>query len=266
MTMALPTVWTLEDGLDIIRAIQPDTRKFGYHVCLGGGVLNKGSSHKDLDLYFLPMGGPKSNPGGLVKWLESMWSTSTEIGNGDYPAEPPYLHRLKFQYGELRIDVFVIGVEDSSETDQGEEAAEERPNPYWIGNPEPQPFAGVNVVRTYADIARAVTPAWRGRQWVTENENVPTTAAVQTMQADPEGPRAGRNAAAAFTYGLTPQGVRQGTAGNNPAPAEWAEIGRVAPRAIADRRNRRANLHRNWARELLTPITTDELVPDRDEG
>lgn len=261
MTMALPTIWTLEDGLDIIRAIQPDTRKFGYHLCLGGGVLNKGSSHKDLDLYFLPMGGPKSNPDGLVSWLESMWSRPNDI-DPDYPHGLPYLRRLKFQYGELRIDVFVLGVEADVEAEQGEEAAEEGPNPYWIGNPEPALFAGANTAGTWADITRNVAPTWRGRQWITANENIPRTAAVPPRPADPEGPRAG-GATTAANYWVRQQFVGPN---DNPAPADWAEVGRDVPRPAAEnRRNRRANYY-EWARELLTPPAAGNPVPDRDEG
>ncbi len=45
--------WTLEEALILVRALQPTAWQYGYHLCLGGGVLNKGVSSKDLDLYFL---------------------------------------------------------------------------------------------------------------------------------------------------------------------------------------------------------------------
>lgn len=70
------TPWTLEDGLKLIRAIQNDSREFGYHVALGGGVLNRGESEKDIDLYFLPLDNPAlpaPNLDGLVKWLTKLW-------------------------------------------------------------------------------------------------------------------------------------------------------------------------------------------------
>lgn len=73
--------WTMEDGLKLVRALQPEARKFGYHLSLGGSVLNQGHSHKDIDLYFLPfenkgVNGGKSNLQGLVSYLEELWGVS----------------------------------------------------------------------------------------------------------------------------------------------------------------------------------------------
>jgi len=93
--------WTLDEALPIIRSLQPHTRKFGYHLTLGGGVLNTGESKKDLDLFFLPLnhGGGKPQQGWskeplpekLMEWLDSMWGTHEPLitksqGYGD----PPY--------------------------------------------------------------------------------------------------------------------------------------------------------------------------------
>jgi hypothetical protein len=80
-------MWTLEKALIVVRAIQPHTRKYNYHLCLGGGVLNKGESNKDLDLYFLPMGGfdGKQQPDskGMKEQLEKIWGVSEDIAK-DY--------------------------------------------------------------------------------------------------------------------------------------------------------------------------------------
>ena len=84
------TKWTLEEGLRLVRALQPSTRQYGYHLALGGGVLNKGESEKDLDLYFLPLNNPKvakDNPEGLVKWLIGLWGDPEPIG-ANYEEEP----------------------------------------------------------------------------------------------------------------------------------------------------------------------------------
>lgn len=78
-------MWDIDDALRLVRAIQEDTKKFGYHVCLGGSVLNKGLSHKNVDLYFLPMdNGMKSEAKKVVSWLEEMWGKSEELGR-EYP-------------------------------------------------------------------------------------------------------------------------------------------------------------------------------------
>jgi hypothetical protein len=78
--------WNLDDGLKLIRAMQPDTRRYGYHLTLGGSVLNQGESRKDLDLYFLPLNNPRiaeEDPTGLIDWLVKMWGNFEVIGK-DY--------------------------------------------------------------------------------------------------------------------------------------------------------------------------------------
>jgi hypothetical protein len=91
--------WTLDDGLQLVRAIQHDTRKYGYHLALGGGVLNNGRSEKDIDLYFLPMDngerGPKKDPDGLVGWLAKLWGKPTSIKPGDYTQEEATVEELR---------------------------------------------------------------------------------------------------------------------------------------------------------------------------
>lgn len=88
------SMWTLEDGLAVVRSLQPLTRQFNYHLALGGGVLNNGASDKDLDLYFLPLGHIKmekdedkeakiqENADKMLAFLESLWGQSQPIGNG----------------------------------------------------------------------------------------------------------------------------------------------------------------------------------------
>lgn len=82
--------WTIDEGLKLIRALQPKVRTFGYHIALGGGVLNNGQSHKDLDLYFLPLDNPdiaQENTHGLLGWLTTLWGEPQVIG--DYPEPEP---------------------------------------------------------------------------------------------------------------------------------------------------------------------------------
>jgi hypothetical protein len=103
--------WTLVEALDLIRGLQPQTRKYGYHLCLGGGVLNKGESKKDLDLFFLPLdNGGMGDPTGLVKWIDELWGKGEDLWI-HYPgqaAESSYRAKLKYNYSGLRVDVFVI--------------------------------------------------------------------------------------------------------------------------------------------------------------
>lgn len=117
-------MWQLDPALRIVRALQPTTRQFGYHLTLGGGVLNKGESKKDLDLYFLPMGGfgkgKKNNANGMLKYLEKLWGSSELLGkNSGYGyssnAVSHYKHAVQFtRWGgpdrkiRQRIDCFIF--------------------------------------------------------------------------------------------------------------------------------------------------------------
>lgn len=90
MDLTLPKGWDLNAALELIRILQPKVREFNYHICLGGGVLNKGFSDKDLDLYFMLMeskGAPEREK--LLDYLKSMWGEPTELGGKKIEPEPP---------------------------------------------------------------------------------------------------------------------------------------------------------------------------------
>lgn len=114
-------MWTLEDALNVITMLQEEVRQFGYHIALGGGVLNNGTSDKDLDLYFLPLCDNKTpvEPDELIAFLECHFDEATQIrGSGEQYGEDefsPYHSKVKFVWvddegGELkfrRIDAFI---------------------------------------------------------------------------------------------------------------------------------------------------------------
>lgn len=79
--------WTLEEALKLIRGLQPRIREIGYHITLGGGVLNHGMSKKDLDLFFLPLEGEqwKPSPEKVLKVLTDLW------GPGKSFFDPPHV-------------------------------------------------------------------------------------------------------------------------------------------------------------------------------
>jgi len=108
--------WTIEDALQLIRAIQPKIREFQYHVVLGGGVLNNGFSGKDLDLYFLPFGdtGIPSNLPALLELLSEVLGTPAPLGytavDHAYPPDALYgVNRYTYILDNRRIDVFIAG-------------------------------------------------------------------------------------------------------------------------------------------------------------
>lgn len=123
-TPELKKMWHLSDGLALVRTLQQKIRPMGYHLCIGGGTVNNGNSEKDLDLYFLPMGGKfPQKPKELIHFLAERWGKPEIIGKTDkYPEkELPYIAKLKFVFDadhvfestitKKRIDVFVLGAE-----------------------------------------------------------------------------------------------------------------------------------------------------------
>lgn len=101
-------MWTLDEALDLIRRIQPKLKPLGYHVCLGGGVLNIGSSEKDLDLFFVPLTNvdrPELDP--LVFWMGGQWGTRYE-GITDAIPCISLREQASYRWNDKRIDVFVV--------------------------------------------------------------------------------------------------------------------------------------------------------------
>ena len=102
--------WNLADALDLIRILQPELRKINYHCLLGGGVLNRGESEKDLDLFFCPLNGSDSKPFAVMEVLYTMFGHGEAIRDSpDYDAgEPWHWHEMfKYDFGGRRIDVFI---------------------------------------------------------------------------------------------------------------------------------------------------------------
>lgn len=110
-------MWSLAQGIGVVQALQKPAREYGYHVAIGGGVVNKTFSEKDLDLYFLPMGGfntkeSVTKPTPMLRFLEALWGISEELEK-EYEGQPAskegcYAHAVKFQHGQKRIDCFIF--------------------------------------------------------------------------------------------------------------------------------------------------------------
>jgi hypothetical protein len=103
-------MWTIERGLMIVQTLQPGSRKFGYHLALGGGVLNSGASEHDLDLYFLPLDNTESppDPEGLMVWLDTLLGDGEDLQSDDYARSTRYYSKRKHFVGGRRIDIFII--------------------------------------------------------------------------------------------------------------------------------------------------------------
>jgi hypothetical protein len=107
--MKKPPMWTLDTALLVVRTLQPETRQFGYHLAMGGGVLNTGESFKDLDLYFLPLDDQDTAPDmdGLMTWLRSNWGDGENLIGDGYNSEH-YKAKRKYVFGGVRIDAFFL--------------------------------------------------------------------------------------------------------------------------------------------------------------
>jgi hypothetical protein len=106
--------WGLEEARGLIAVLQTEVRPFGYHITLGGSVLNTGRSVKDLDLYFIPLDNDKAAPpvlGKLLDWLAVHFGPSKAIGNNHNYGNPTgvYAHKLEFGFLDRRVDVFIVG-------------------------------------------------------------------------------------------------------------------------------------------------------------
>ena len=112
-SLSSAVMWTFQGAKPILDSCQALSRTFGYHMCLGGGVLNKGVSTKDLDIYFLPLDNNDSipNPKGLLSALQALFFAKFEQLGKPYEGNSlPYIFKGKLvQVNGKRIDVFVMG-------------------------------------------------------------------------------------------------------------------------------------------------------------
>lgn len=103
-------MWTLEEGVELVRSVQKYCHKNAYHVALGGGVVNKGYSEKDVDIYFLPMTNKHPDDAAADKiksLLELLWGASLPLSE-NYPGDDNYRHKIKFTFEGRRIDAFIV--------------------------------------------------------------------------------------------------------------------------------------------------------------
>lgn len=123
--MATVKPWTFKEAQDLIVAMRPKINGYGYEVTIGGGVLNKGQSANDLDLFLLPKGDIVPQPTELLMWVISKFGLGKSIAPA-YSAHPAaqaaaaqaalakinvkesFQHKIRFDLAGRKIDVFVV--------------------------------------------------------------------------------------------------------------------------------------------------------------
>lgn len=202
-TLRMDKKWTLAEASTLISTLQTHLRPLGYHVTLGGGVLNRGYSVKDLDLYFLPLDSSDypAKPDALVTFLTRTWGKAydfskrppileTRAGRAarlaqSYPDLPgsPYVWKRKFMMGDMRIDVFIIGAKGASAALAADAGASDEPTQQASAMP-----SGIAPILT-ADIETTTTPFVDSfTEWATRSIS-PTRAREWTMPVSTEAER-----------------------------------------------------------------------------
>lgn len=72
-------MWTLNNALVMVRSFQFKALQLGYHLALGGGVLNKGQSDKDLDIMVLPLDGQNQYKDRLLLAAEKLFGAPVVV-------------------------------------------------------------------------------------------------------------------------------------------------------------------------------------------
>jgi hypothetical protein len=66
-------MWTLEEARVLVAELQPQAWVLRWNLCIGGGVLNFGSSDNDLDLVAIPTSTEAVNQHVLALFTNSGW-------------------------------------------------------------------------------------------------------------------------------------------------------------------------------------------------
>ena len=59
-------LWTLDEAIKLVRELEEVVKPVGYHCALGGSVLMRGESKKDLDIFVYPHQAPHDRESDLI--------------------------------------------------------------------------------------------------------------------------------------------------------------------------------------------------------
>ena len=95
-------MWSVSSAVAVIASISPAAYDCGYNLHLGGGVLDRGYSAKDLDVLAMPRFQAEQDKSGYIQWLTSNgWASA---GVKELPHRQ--VHRLE-QSGQVIDLIFV---------------------------------------------------------------------------------------------------------------------------------------------------------------
>jgi hypothetical protein len=101
---------TPEAALPIVRSVEEKLIPLGAHCSLGGSVLHRGESTKDLDIFVYPHNQDKpKTPEDLIAALKSIFPEGYDATDNNYPHD-----RLRFVViqktaeGFLKLEFFVF--------------------------------------------------------------------------------------------------------------------------------------------------------------
>jgi hypothetical protein len=108
-------VWALDEALDLIRELEKQIKPIKYTSAMGGGVIFKGHSKKDLDIFLAPYNKTDKDYDKLVEILEKMGftrkKTKDEVHKGfNYGSEKGKEHKHVeiWDYHGRRVDFFFV--------------------------------------------------------------------------------------------------------------------------------------------------------------
>lgn len=106
-------MWTLEEALPIVRDLTTALREIRYAVALGGSVLYRGTSTKDLDLVVYPYCVPEKNETALKEALVNFGFVLKH--NKEYVQEgwrrrgsQDIKHVEVWTYQNKRVDIIIV--------------------------------------------------------------------------------------------------------------------------------------------------------------
>lgn len=100
---------TLEQGIAIAQIVETAIIPAGYHCALGGSVLHKGGSDKDLDIFLYPHNGNSLNPELLRVRLQTHgFKLVNTFGRSKNSHDSKEIEIWEFLKDGTRIDFFFL--------------------------------------------------------------------------------------------------------------------------------------------------------------